>query len=132
MAEWRVVNASLIILLAKAGFLELLRVGAQHVVIPRAVADEIHQRGPDDVTVRALTEASWIGVVDIGSIANDIQLWDLGPGESAVLSWAMGHPGAEAVVDDGEERRCATALAIPLRGTLGLVLLAKQRGLITL
>ena len=35
-----------------------------------------------------------------------------------------------AIIDDLAGRRCASSLGIPLRGTLGLVLAAKQRGLI--
>lgn len=45
-----------------------------------------------------------------------------------MLAWAHLHPGAEAIVDDLAARRCAKVLGIPFRGTLGLVLLAKQRG----
>ena len=56
--------------------------------------------------------------------------WDLGPGESAVLAYALAHGPAEAILDDLAARRCAAALELPYRGTLGLVLVAKQRGLI--
>jgi len=52
----------------------------------------------------------------------------LGPGESAVLAWAHTHVGSEAIIDDLAGRRCAAAFNIPVRGTLGLVLTAKQRG----
>jgi predicted nucleic acid-binding protein len=45
-----------------------------------------------------------------------------------VIAWAQEHPGAEAIVDDLAARRCAASLGIAVRGTLGLVLLAKQRG----
>jgi predicted nucleic acid-binding protein len=51
-----------------------------------------------------------------------------GPGESAVLTWAHAHVGSEAIIDDLAGRRCAAAFHIPVRGTLGLVLVAKQRG----
>jgi len=37
-------------------------------------------------------------------------------------------PGAEAIIDDLSARRCAHTFGIPVRGTLGLVLIAKQRG----
>jgi predicted nucleic acid-binding protein len=59
-----------------------------------------------------------------------IQNWDLGAGESAVLSWGYANPGTEVIIDDLSARRCATTLGIPVRGTLGLVLTAKQRGAI--
>jgi predicted nucleic acid-binding protein len=57
-----------------------------------------------------------------------IQSWGLGPGESSVLAWAHAHPGSEAIIDDLAGRRCAAAFNIPVRGTLGLALIAKQRG----
>lgn len=40
------------------------------------------------------------------------------------------YPGTEAIVDDLAARRGAAALGIPVRGTLGLVLTAKKRGVI--
>ena len=54
--------------------------------------------------------------------------WGLGPGESSVLAWAHSHLGSEAIIDDLAARRCAAALRIPVRGTLGLTLIAKQCG----
>ncbi|MGF1614043.1 MAG: DUF3368 domain-containing protein [Gammaproteobacteria bacterium] len=53
-----------------------------------------------------------------------------GTGESAVISWVLVHPGCRAVIDDLQGRRCAEALNVPLRGTLGLVLRAKRMGVI--
>lgn len=54
--------------------------------------------------------------------------WDLGTGEAEVISWARQHTGFEAIVDDRAARSCAASLRIPVRGTLGLVLLAKRDG----
>lgn len=45
-----------------------------------------------------------------------------------MLAWALAHPGTEAILDDLEGRRCAAAIGVPYRGTLGLVLLARRRG----
>lgn len=59
-----------------------------------------------------------------------IQNWDLGGGESAVLSWGYAHPGTEVIIDDLAGRRCAETFGIPVRGTLGLVLIAKKREMI--
>ena len=41
---------------------------------------------------------------------------------------AYAHPGSEAILDDLAARRCAATFNIPVRGTLGLALIAKQRG----
>lgn len=48
-----------------------------------------------------------------------------------MLAAAYNAPGCGVVIDDLAARRCAEALGIPLRGTLGLVLSAKRAGRIT-
>jgi predicted nucleic acid-binding protein len=128
LAERPAVNASPLILLARAGLLELLQLAGPEIVVPSAVADEIRREGPNDPAVRALDATAWLKVVEAPPLPAVIQGWDLGAGESAVLAWAHAHPGALAIVDDLAGRRCAAALRIAVRGTLGLVLIAKQRG----
>jgi predicted nucleic acid-binding protein len=56
--------------------------------------------------------------------------WDLGAGESAVLTYALHNPDWKAVLDDGAARRCAHTLSIPLLGTLGIILRARQSNFI--
>lgn len=130
MAERPVVNASPLILLSKGDLLDLLRLVGDEVLVPAPVATEIERRGQNDVTVRAMVAAPWLVIVEPEPVPPLIQAWDLGSGESSVLAWAYAHPGTEAVLDDLAARRCAAALGIPVRGTLGLVLAAKQRGLV--
>ena len=59
-----------------------------------------------------------------------IASWDLGKGESAVLSFALKNPHYWAVIDDREARRCAVALGCRHTGTVGIIVLAKKRGII--
>jgi len=54
----------------------------------------------------------------------------LGAGESQVLAFASENPGWEAALDDLDARRCAASLGIPLTGTLGVILRAKEADLI--
>lgn len=130
MPEQAVVNASPLIFLSKAGIIHFLQQAASRVVVPETVALEINRRGEQDITVRTLAITPWLTVGQTPAVPPLIQAWDLGPGESAVLSFARLNPGLVAIIDDGAGRRCAEALDIPLLGTLGLVMLAKQRGLI--
>jgi predicted nucleic acid-binding protein len=122
------VNASPLIFLSRAGQLDLLQLAAPELVVPDAVATEILQRGPSDITAQALGNTTWLSVIQTPPAPASIQAWGLGNGESAVLAWAHAYPGTEAILDDLSARRCAAAHAIPVRGTLGLVLIAKQRG----
>lgn len=130
MAELAVVNASPLIFLAKAGLIELLRLVSPQVMVPDLVAQEIGCRGREDLTARALAATPWLVTAPAAPIPPLIQSWDLGAGESAVLTYAHANPGTTAIIDDGAGRRCAEMLGIPLSGTLGLVLLAKRRGVI--
>lgn len=128
MVERPAVNASPLIFLSRAGILDLLQLISSEVVVPEAVAMEIERRGSNDPTARAIADFAWLVVTKTPPAPPQIQAWGLGQGESSVLAWAHAHPGTEAIIDDLAARRCAAAFNIPVRGTLGLVLIAKQRG----
>jgi predicted nucleic acid-binding protein len=130
--ECAVINASPLIFLSRGGYLDLLQRFAGRLLIPRQVADELLRRGPDDPAARAFSPGSPIQVADIAAIPPLVAGWGLGAGESAVLALAFSVPGAVAILDDLAGRRCAAALGVPVRGTLGMVLTAKQRGWIPL
>jgi predicted nucleic acid-binding protein len=125
-----IVNASPLIVLAKSGFLDLMRVLGDPVLVPTAVVQEIQQPGHNDPAAQALGQTSWIQVVDPGFAPAVLQSFGLDAGEEAVLTWALANPGAEALLDDQAARRCARALGIPHRGCLGLVIVARQQGII--
>ena len=128
MAEQWVVNASPLIVLAKIGMLDLLGQLADEVVVPRAVVQEI-LAGPEDDPARVFLSSAPLPVVD--EPAHPIILgWDLGKGETAVLSYAFMHAEWKVVIDDGAARRCARALGIPMIGTLGIILRARKLGYI--
>ncbi len=128
MAEPAVVNASPLIFLSRAGLLDLLQLISSEIVVPEIVASEIEIRGKSDPTAQAIANTAWLLVSQTPPVPAQIQAWGLGPGETSVLAWAHAHPGSEAIIDDLAARRCAAAFNIPVRGTLGLALIAKQRG----
>jgi len=131
VVESPVINTSPLIFLTKANQLDLLQqVVNKEVLVPVAVEAEIQQYGNEDITRQALAQTSWLVVIDTPPIPKVIESYHLGAGESAVLTWAYDNPNTETIIDDLAARRCASTLGIPVRGTLGLVLIAKQRGLI--
>jgi predicted nucleic acid-binding protein len=129
LAERWAINASPLIVLAKIGSDSLLTQLADAVVIPRAVAVEI-DAGPKDYSARQVLTTGVFTVVETPPASNELLAWDLGAGETAVLAYALSNPGWKAIVDDGLARRCARAFSVPVLGTLGIVLLARQRNLI--
>ncbi len=61
-----------------------------------------------------------------------IAAWRLGAGEAAVLAQAVCNPDSLAVLDDREGRRCADQVGVRRIGTLGVIVLAKQTGILAL
>jgi len=130
VGEPAVINASPLIFLSRARHLGLLQYFAQPVLVPEPVAEEVRRKGPADVSAKAMAEAPWLEIVSTPAVPQVILEWGLGRGESSVLAIALSHHGMEAIVDDLVGRKCARSLGIPVRGTLGIVLVAKKRGLI--
>ena len=130
VAEKAIINASPLIFLSRSHHLELLKAFASEVWVPESVATEILHRGQQDITAQAIKETEWLVTKSVPNIPISIAEWRLGAGESSVLALASEHPGTEVVIDDLAGRKCAASLNIPVRGTLGIVLIAKKRGLI--
>jgi predicted nucleic acid-binding protein len=128
VAERPAVNASPLIFLSRAGLLDMLRLEANEIVVPEPVAEEIRRRGSDDPAAQALEKTAWLKVIQATQIPDIIRAWDLG--EASVLAWGYANAGTVVIVDDLAARRCAATLGIPVRGTLGLILTAKKRGVI--
>jgi predicted nucleic acid-binding protein len=127
MDGW-VVNASPLICLAKAGYTDLLAKLPGKSIIPEAVAEEI-QAGPAGDPTKLILSAGKFSVVETTALP-DILAWDLGKGETAVLSYALINPGWTAIIDDLAARKCAKSFSISYKGTLAVVILAKKRGLV--
>jgi predicted nucleic acid-binding protein len=121
--QW-VVDASPLIVLGKIGQLPLLLRLTTSLVVPAGVAHELAAGPEADPARQWLAGPGRDWVHDIEEIDPLIATWDLGRGESHVLTWALRHPGCEAILDDLAARKCAAALSIPVRGTLGVLLLA--------
>ena len=125
-----VLNASPVIVLARAGYLDLIPKLVSSPVIPRAVANEIQAGRSDDPAVEFLSSANWLDIADLTPPLSPLAVWRLGQGESEVLEYAQRSPGTIAVLDDKAARRLAVALSIPVVGTLGLLLAARQSRLL--
>ncbi len=130
MDKSAVINASPLVFLTRGNHIELLKHFADRIYVPEPVAKEIRAKGSQDISSKVLDKTSWLEVVPSSVVPDIIGDWGLGPGESSVLAMAYDNPGFEAIIDDLSGRKCAAFLQIPLRGTLGIILTAKKRGLI--
>lgn len=125
LVETWVVNSSPVIALARVGQLELLTQIPQKALLPNAVRDEL-LKGPDGDPARSAIEGNVFEIAEVFDPLPEIQAWDLGAGETAVLTYARLSSGSVAVLDDQAARRCARSLSIPLIGTLSVVILARR------
>ncbi|MDF5721776.1 MAG: DUF3368 domain-containing protein [Rhizonema sp. PD37] len=123
-----IVNSSPLIVLLKSQKTQLIPQLFAEILVPSGVFEEITTK--DDVASTQLLNTSWIQRVEVNTIAPVVAAWDLGKGESQVLSFALKNTDFAAIIDDRAARRCAQALSINTIGTGGLLILAKRRGLI--
>lgn len=122
-----VVNASPLITLAKIGWVSLLHELCEELAIPAGVAEEINRSPDENDPAKIWMHSTGRGFVrQTGQVHTVISAWDLGLGESEVLAWANEHHGWEAILDDKAARNCAASLGIMVRGTIGIILLAKK------
>ena len=125
-----IMNASPIICLIKAGITDILPSLFKDIVVPEEVKREILVKGANNLKEKVFASYQWIRLVDDIVIAPQVASWDLGQGESAVISFVLENPDFWAVIADREARRCAMALHCRHTGTLGIIVLAKRRGVI--
>ena len=129
MAERWVVIASPLIVLAKIGHTHLLSALTAEIVVPQTVVDEINA-GPAGDPARAWLSDNPLPVVAISRAPAELLAWDLGAGETAVMAYALLNSGWTAILDDNAARKCARSFGIPVKGTLAVVITAKQKGFI--
>ncbi len=117
--------------LHQIGLLKILPALASHVVIPAAVAEELAVGLTKGIELPDVQVLGWARVLDPSTKPPLPDSSDLGAGELQVIWLAQERPGSIAVLDDGKARQVATAMNVPLTGTLGLLLDAKRAGLIS-
>jgi predicted nucleic acid-binding protein len=125
-----VANASPLICLCKSEMADLLPAMFSEIVVPDRVIEEIRAGVGSDPTAAILLQYPWIKRVETVTIPAAITAWDLGEGESAVMAYSLANPRFWAVIDDHQARRCADCVGCRHIGTVGVILLAKNRGVI--
>ena len=130
MAERWVVNASPIILLAKAEILQFLPNLCDEFVIPAGVVGEVENIRITDAGKKWL-EADGRKFVRVSPPIQPVLVkWRGGAGETEVISWALQNPGFTAILDDRRARAFAERNGVPVLGSLRVIVIAKERGLI--
>lgn len=121
-------NTGPLIALASIGQLGLLRELFEQVFIPPAVYAEVK----DEASVTALAAADWIAVQAVqDTLAVQLLREELDAGESEAIILAKELSADLILIDERAATRKARAVGLRAVGTLGVLLIAKDQGLIT-
>lgn len=124
-----VLNASPLILLCNSDISFVLPKLFSTIVVPEAVWQEIVNGSHRDRAARMLPELDWLKKENT-NLVPEVVHWDLGAGETEVISFALNHSGYTPVLDDMLAKKCARTLGLSTLGTGTILILAKERGLI--
>ena len=117
--------------LAKVGQLVLLRDVFGQVIVPQEVYDEV--TSGTHPAVAAVRSATWIEVRSVQDASQVVALREstkIHVGEAAAIILAQELGAQQVLIDDLRARRVAKARLLPVTGTIGTLLLAKEQGLI--
>ena len=120
--------------LALVGYLSILKDIYTNVIIPQAVANELANLTEEDIRIKAIVSLNWIQVQQAANLElvtclrND---YNLDIGEAEAIALALELKADELLIDERLGRREAVRLGLSITGVLGVLLIAKNRGLIS-
>ena len=123
-------NTSPLQYLHQADMLELLPALVGQVYIPEAVQAELSEGRRRNVPLPAVEQLSWLTVRPVRDPTLLPLLTSLGDGEKEVLALGLETRSPLLLIDDRDARRYARALELEVSGTVGLLLRAKEQGVL--
>jgi len=124
-----VINASPLIVYSRIDRLDLIAGQTDNIIVPEGVIEEIKQGTDKDSTAEGAI--SWAKRYQRENLRlpSSVEHWDIGFGESQVISHCL-ESGGRAVVDDRMARRCLDAHGLQVIGSLGIAIKARRNGVI--
>ena len=123
-----IANTSPLQYLFQLDLLDLLPELYGEVLIPEGVVRELRNGALLGVALPDVHSLRWLRVCKVRSAPVLPLAAGLGLGDREVLALAVEQESALVILDDALARRFAQRLKLPLTGTLGLLLKAKQQG----
>jgi predicted nucleic acid-binding protein len=112
------------------GLLDVWKVLYSQITIPEAVASELNVGRAHGVSLPDIPSIDWITVKRPQGHALLPLVPELGPGEREAIALAIEIKDSLLILDDALARRYAQLLGVTMTGTLGVLLKAKQTGLL--
>lgn len=123
-------NATPLINFASVNRLDILKSLFGEISIPQAVYDETVASGfPNAQTIVNAIQERWIEVQAVDMIPNTIPQ-ELDAGEREVIALALSWPTTKVLLDEKRARQVAQSFKLNVIGTLGILILSKQKNII--
>ena len=123
------INNTPLVALASIGQLHLLPSLFGRILVPEAVVAEFLATEREART-ELFAAQSWLISTRLGDPNHSLRYSGLDRGEAEVLALAEEQGARLVIMDERRGRRYAGRLGIPVSGTVGVLLLAKERGLV--
>ncbi len=101
------------------------------VFVPPAVEAELQAGAERGVDVPQIKVLHWLQVMPLASVTSIPMVMDLGRGEAEVIALGLENPNSRLILDDTLGRRIARFQGLQFTGTVGVVVKAKQTGLVS-
>jgi hypothetical protein len=127
-------DTSALIHLAAIGRLTLLRELYQRISVPPAVWKEAVDEGKGKAGTAEIESARQLGWIEVAIPSNaplvSLLQRDLDEGESEAIALAIEHRADLILLDESDARQVAERYGLPKTGVVGVLIRAKQEGLI--
>ncbi|HEY9706338.1 MAG TPA: DUF3368 domain-containing protein [Allocoleopsis sp.] len=125
-------NSSVLIALSSIGQLELINQRfPDGVIIPQAVWKEVVETGTGRAGAKQVAKAAWLTIIPVTNIPLvSLLRLELDEGESEAIALFLEQPHQAILLDEKNARKIAKRMNLPTLGTLGILIWAKQNGLI--
>lgn len=124
-----VVNTTPLIALSHVGQLDILRKLYGEIIIPEAVYRELSVKTESTCKKAVDSSLSWIRVEKIeNQMAKSMYKTQLHDGEVEVMILSLEIGADVVIIDDANAKKHAKYLGLPVTGTLGILIKAKQEG----
>jgi hypothetical protein len=131
LAEPVVSNSSPLITLATVNRLALLEVLFEQIAIPQTVYDEVVIHGEGEPGSTEVAEAEWIHTFQAkDQLAVNLLRESLDAGGSEAIVLAQELNARYILLDDALARRKARLIGLRVTGTMGIILMSKEAGLV--
>lgn len=116
-----IVDTSCLIVLSKIGEVDLLNKAYKNVITTPEVAEEFSDEQP-----------GWVKIVPTADkLRQQIIELQVDRGEASVMTLALEKPNSTVIIDDLKARKAAERLDLKITGTVGVIIKAKKRNIIS-